>query len=436
MLHLAALGKRVILTVSSAYDGAPSAAWQRLWCALHGDATGTCFWRREEGRLVCQLEALSDADLKNLECEPLADAPDIELCILHRPNTAPRLAQVIFGPQRSFQCAFEFMMREVQEFPLQALGRTSWWQENEACVVRCLGPREAPIVERIAIEAGLTVCAALAADGSPRIARIEFERSAGWDRARAHSWLAQRSYHGEPERTACLQRSYRFDPTLDSVVQGVIAPRDWLPPIAERPTSGERSIEFLPIPGSPRAAGSEIDLSAPRPTDRLPAGLGHGLPPRGFINYAEAQALVARLESIARKDVNGHACHIAVMALWESQVELLRRLIAQSEVLRSSRCALHVALPSRLPRREYDLAFLSLTRSQSKGAAAFCQDVAELPPALTRARASLFVFGDASALAKRIEHKNAIAPLDTRAAEQERVILARLAAALLTADRR
>src|SRR5262249_47814215 len=118
-----------------------AACWNKLWQTLGGEAgCWPCAWRREEGRLVCQLRPLNAGDRHHLEREGLADAPDIELRILHRPRTRPCLAQVIFASHCTFADAFRFMMREVQEFPLEPLGWTGWWSEDPQRHCRHLGP--------------------------------------------------------------------------------------------------------------------------------------------------------------------------------------------------------------------------------------------------------------------------------------------------------
>ena len=83
-----------------------------------------------------------------------------------------------------------------------------------------------------------------------------------------------------------------------------------------------------------------------------------------------------------------------MLAVYEGQVELLRRLVEQSEILRARTYPLEVALPSRWHQRECDVVFLSLTRSHAHRSVAFGEDVKELPLALTRARSRLFLFGD------------------------------------------
>jgi superfamily I DNA and/or RNA helicase len=153
------------------------------------------------------------------------------------------------------------------------------------------------------------------------------------------------------------------------------------------------------------------------------------LPVRGFVNYPEAQALVRRLEIFAQEG-SGAASSVAVLALYQGQVELLRRLVQQSEILRSRALPLEIALPSRLRQRECDLVLLSLTRSHAHRAVAFGEDVLELPLALTRSTGSLIVFGDPGTLSKRATWTGPLDHLDSRAAHEELQRFQRLVAYL------
>src|SRR5262249_27234370 len=151
------------------------------------------------------------------------------LRILHRPRTSPCLAQVIFAPHSTFAEVFSFMMREVQEFPLQPLGHTGWWIEEAQRHCRRLGPHDGRIQTWLEIEPGLRLGAAVDEQGEPtRVARIEFDKLAGWDRARAEAWLQRHRPVTDHERTVFLQTPYRFEPPLTELVQSVVRQGDWV----------------------------------------------------------------------------------------------------------------------------------------------------------------------------------------------------------------
>jgi hypothetical protein len=395
-------------------------------------------WRREQGRLICQLMPLLADDHQHLESEGLADASDIELRILHRPRTRPCLAQVIFPPHGTFAEAFTFMVREVQEFPLEPFGRTGWWSEDAEGWTWRLGPTAAGIDVWVEIEAGLrlgTVAEERGGDAT-RVACIQFARSAGWERAKAENWLLRHRQAHDHERTVFLQTPHRFERPLAKIVQALVRSREWLTATLPEAKNSVAAFEFVAVPelGKPEwpreGAGLELDLSGPRQADRLPTGLRQGLPPRGFVNYLEAQALIRRLETWMQKEAGGRGQRVAVLALYAGQVELLRRLVEQSELLRSRTFPLEVALPSRLHQRECDVVFLSLTRSHAHRCVAFAEDIRELPLAVTRARSRLFVFADPGSLCKRTQWQGPLDQLDVHASQQEQIPLSRLLAFL------
>lgn len=449
LLQLTRHGKRCVLVADALAEPAATAApveksfrsslppirgWHRLWQGLGGDAeTWPCSWRRDHERLTCELRTLSPEDRQHVEWERLTDAPDIELGILHRPRTEPFLVQVKFPATMAFGDAFRFLVGEVQEFPLEPLGRSGWWCEENGRVVRRFGVRSLANEVWHEVEPGVRL--GLGPDGV-RVACIEFDPAAGWDCTRAKAWLHRHCQAPESERTVFLQFPHRFQPTLRRIVRTVIRARDWAhEPGLDAPLEG-RSVEFVPIPSLQRpewpreGAGLELDLAAGRFSDRLPGTLRQGLPSRGIVNYVEAQTLVRRLESFLQTDVNGQPCRVAVCALYEGQVELLRRLIAQSDFLRSSRVSLEVALPSQLAHREFEVVFLSMTRSHAQRAVPFGDNVNEVPLALTRARTRILIFADPGCLSKRIHSQGPIDQRDAYSAQQEMNRLARLVAFL------
>jgi hypothetical protein len=400
-----------------------AACWNKLWQTLGGDAgRWPCTWQREQDKWVCRLMALSAEDRQHLESEGLADAPDIELRILHRPRTTPCLAEVIFAPSCSFANAFRFMVSEVQEFPLEPVGRTGWWSEDAQRHYRRLGPNAARIHAWLEIEPGVR----LGITEATRASCLEFDKGAGWDCARASAWLYRYRPVHDHERTVFLQTAYRFAGPLAEVVQAVVHAGDWL----TQEVCRESAVPPLTKRDWPReGAGLELDLTASRHADRLPVGLRQSLPAHGFVNYLEAQALIRRLEAWQRNEPAA-SCRIAVLALYEGQVELLRRLVEQSEILRARSFPLEVALPSRLHQRECDVVFLSLTRSHAHRSVAFGEDVKELPLALTRPRSGLIVFGDPGSMCKRTTWDGPLDHLDASSAQQELLRLTSLVAYL------
>src|SRR5262249_18851363 len=101
-------------------------------------------------------------------------------------------------------------------------------------------------------------------------------------------------------------------------------------------------------------AGLEFDLSDLRQRERLPGALRSAVPNEGLVNFAEAQAVVALLEKLAREgvlrdDASGPVA--AVTSLYPAQVSLLRALLRQSPALARLASTFTVDEPASLRQR-------------------------------------------------------------------------------------
>jgi hypothetical protein len=417
-----------------------AACWPRLWQALADDLGRIPYtWERRAERLVCQLVAVRPDDARYLETEGLADAPEIELHILNRPRGRPVLARVTFPAAQSIAQATAFIYRELQELPVQPLGRSAWWEPTADAWVLHLGP--VPPAATDAADLGDGVRLGLVAEGhvyAGRAARLEFARGAGWDRERARQWLAEHLHWRDRDRSTVLQVPYRLGRPLADVVGPVLFPGECLAGLL---APGDGAFEFVAVPPPRRpewpreGAGLEQDLAAGRHGDRLPAELRAELPRQGLVNYLEAQALVGRLEQWARDPAelraNGKGMPaVLVLALYDAQAELIRRLVERSEVLRSRPFPLEVAGPPRARQRECDVLVLSLTRSHAHRCVPFGEGPADLALALTRPRRRLLVFGDPGTLVKRSGWHGPLDHLDAPEAHLEGQRLGRLVAAV------
>jgi hypothetical protein len=421
MTKAAAFGGRAAFVANVPVESAAPTTWNRLWHAAGGDAWRLPnAWRREAGKLVCDLVPVEPADVRHLETERLADADDIELHILHRPNTKPRLVQVRFDESTTFENAFTFMVREVQEFPLEPLGRTAWWEDGGPTAVLHFGAAPACIDGWIDVEPGVRLGTARQdANATPRVACAKFAK----DRAIGRSWIAEKLHVCDPERTVFLQTPHRFPAGLARLVRAFLKPQDAL--VRTRAECLDASAEFVAVPRPNNGkwpesgAGLEFDLAS-RNGDRSLASLRQGLPSRGVVNLQEAQELVRRLEAFSQAPAKETCTRVGVLALHQGQVELLRKLVDQSAILRGRTFTIETGLPTRMRQREYDVVFLSLTRSHAQRATAFGDDILELPLALTRCCGKLFIFGDPGALQRRLEWKGPLDHLDAAASQQER----------------
>jgi hypothetical protein len=319
--------------------------------------------------------------------------------------------------------------------------------------------------------------------------RVEFDRAAGWDRRRAEQWVEQRLQLRNLGRTVLLGVPHRMQPALagwlsETLYEGAYHCEE----LSECNSSAHPAVEFVAVPAlngpaesrrrgdeegrrrgggiatvAPRlrpvkgGAGLEMDLADVRRVVQLPAELRACLPGHGLINVPEAQAIVQTLETLAGDPAfqaavaawqrrhatvcdqanprhagrqHGHHPAVAVMALYPSQVELLRRLIQRAPLLASGPFDIQIGLPSLFRQRECLTALISLTRSHTHRAVTYGDHPRQLLQALTRARSRLFLFGDPGTLARRSQWQGPVDHLDEVTAGRERYLIGRLVGAL------
>jgi superfamily I DNA and/or RNA helicase len=147
------------------------------------------------------------------------------------------------------------------------------------------------------------------------------------------------------------------------------------------------------------------------------------LPGRGFVNVAEARAIVRLLENLIDDlpaDPAERPASIAVLPLYSAQAELIRHLVGQSSTLASCRLPLWVEAAGRCRQREADVVVVGLTRSHSHRAVSYGEDPDSAVVALTRARRRLVLVGDPGTLARRAQWEGQLDRLDEAAAARER----------------
>jgi hypothetical protein len=432
--------------------------FQRLWEQLHCDPRKLPFsWAREESRLCCRLRPVGADQRRWLETERVADFPEIELRILALPRTPPALAEVVFPPSMSIHEAKEYIYRQLEELPVQAPGHSVRWVEGPDYLMFHLAATESANGTCVPLEAGVRELVGESAAAGWHTCRLEFDRRAGWERPQAEDWVRRHLGVRDLGRTLRLDVPRRMRPPLAAFLSDLLFEEaGGYDTHSGESTPGPCGVEFVPVPpvdssrpangrrhaGPPRrapaakgGAGLELDLAAGRHADRLPSELRAVLPNRGFVNYLEAQAVVRRLEALvddpavagcgpAGGCTGGPA--VAVLALYPSQAELIRRLIAQSPKLRTAGTNVEVDVPGGFRHREAHLVLLSLTRSHGHRAVSFGEGPQALALALTRARARLVVFGDTGTLARRSQWEGPLDHLDGNAAGRERKLVAHL----------
>lgn len=374
-------------------------------------------WTHDGPRLVCRLYPVRGADRRRLECEPVADAPDIELRLFTPPGGDPTLAEVAFPGTTTPAVAREYLVRELSEVTCEPHGRTATWHETPAGPVLRFAPAD-PAAALAEIGPGVR----------EELAGLETRAlhfAADWSLDRARAWAAENVGRRAGGRLAALARAHRACPGLALWLNRAFDTGFAIVPAADEAVH----VEFLAVPdheprrrhghsrppGRVGGAGYEIDLADPRQRATLAPDLAD-LPAAGIVNLPEAQALVRYLEPLAGSG-------LAVTSPFPAQVAVLRKLLA-----RSSRLAqVPVLEVTDAARHECDLLAVSLTRSHVARAVPFGEGPHVLAALLGRARKRILFAGDPGTLARRLQWEGPVDHLDAADAARERAWVAALA---------
>ncbi len=422
--------------------------FDQLWQRLHWDPSQLPYsWLHEGDRLCCRLRTVPAEQCKYLEVESLADSPEIELRILTVPGSPPTLAEVAFAPSYSIAAAKEHIFRELEELAAETTGRSAYWIEDpERIRLRFLSdaiPTEATATLTDGVReliGARPVHPSTNGGGAPwQTIGFEFDRTAGWDRARAELWIQQRLGLRDLGRTVRLDTAHRCHPHLAAFWSHVLPGGGYHGALAASINGCAPRVEFVPVPrwrdnsvaatqnvalSRKGGAGLEIDLADPRQRTRLPSDLLTFLPARGLVNHAEAQAVVHALGAMAAGAAGNSAMQpVAVLALYAAQVDLIRLLVRRAPSLLSKAAEVSIETPDAFRERESPIVFLSLTRSHSHRAITFGDGPETLSLALTRAQSRLVIFGDTGALAQRAEWDGPLEHLDGSSAARERTLI-------------
>jgi hypothetical protein len=384
----------------------------RLTTALRHD-----IWVRDETRFVCRLYPVRGADRRRLECEPVADAPDIEMRLFSPPGEQPTLAEVAFPVATEPGLAREYLRRELGEVTCDPRSRTANWESVEGQISVRFGPPD-PAATFANIGDGIR----------EELAGIETRAihfGADWTIDQAKAWVAENVGRRDSGRVAALTIPQRSCPGLARWLNKAFGVGFGVPPAADEiahieflavpDTDGRRGRGSHPRTGRVGGAGYEIDLADARQRAALPADCSD-LPTAGFVNVPEAQAIVRHLENLAGRDV-------AVASPFPSQVTLLRRLASRSS--RSS--GVRLLDVTEMARHECELLIVSLTRSHVARAVSFGESPSILAALLGRARKKVLFVGDPGTLARRLQWEGPVDHLDAAEAARERNWVAALA---------
>ncbi|HMF17033.1 MAG TPA: AAA domain-containing protein, partial [Gemmataceae bacterium] len=352
--------------------------------------------------------------------------------IVTLPGEPPALAEVVFPRSFSIEQAKGFIFKELDELAIQPTGRHGCWLEDADRFLFHMGQDTNGPATMVPLEAGVRE----GVHSRRTTCRLEFDKAAGWNRDSVASWLQKRLGLRDIGRAITLLNPYRMQPELAAILTDLLF-GEHTDAASDRNGNGNgapRPLIFVPVPSLRKrtvstvlpkeGAGLELDLTATRGGDRLPADLRAALPGRGIVNYYEAQALVRHLEklvqdpAVAKTAIPGRPA-IGVVALYAGQVELIRLLCRRSPILSKSPVAIEIGLPADHCHREFPLVLCSLTRSHSFRAVSLGEDASALILALTRARTRLMVFGDPGTLVRRSHWQGRLDHLDEHAASRE-----------------
>ncbi|PWS33676.1 AAA domain-containing protein [Pedobacter paludis] len=120
------------------------------------------------------------------------------------------------------------------------------------------------------------------------------------------------------------------------------------------------------------------------------------------------QHLVNLVETLEEKKPNGSFPTFAVISPYKQQVQILKGLVKENEVLAPYTDQISVNTIDSFQGQERDVVYISLTRSNAEGSIGFLSDIRRMNVAMTRARKKLVVIGDSSTLSKSSFYANFI----------------------------
>ena len=111
-------------------------------------------------------------------------------------------------------------------------------------------------------------------------------------------------------------------------------------------------------------------------------------------------ALQAYYEMIGRERILSERLDVGVISPYRAQVQLLRRLLKQSEFFKPFRRLVSINTVDGFQGQERDIIVISLVRSNDEGQIGFLRDLRRMNVAITRARMKLIILGDRPTLTR------------------------------------
>ena len=122
----------------------------------------------------------------------------------------------------------------------------------------------------------------------------------------------------------------------------------------------------------------------------------------GRVNRAEAEltmtTLRAYFEKIGRQRIEEESIDVGIISPYRAQVQLLRKMLKQSDFFRPFRRAITVNTVDGFQGQERDIVLISLVRDNPTGDIGFLRDLRRMNVAITRARMKLIILGSSSTM--------------------------------------
>ena len=122
----------------------------------------------------------------------------------------------------------------------------------------------------------------------------------------------------------------------------------------------------------------------------------------GRINRAEAELTLGELqryfEKVGRQRIIDEHIDVGVISPYRAQVQLLRKMLRQSEFFRPFRGRIAVNTVDGFQGQERDIILISLVRDNPEGDIGFLRDLRRMNVAITRARMKLIILGSAATM--------------------------------------
>lgn len=352
-------------------------------------------WITEGYRRICRRIELAPSDRPKLECEPLADTPEVELRLHTPPDGDPAVAEIAFPASWPEARCRELLARELGEVTATPQG-VGDWSETEAEIALSFNTVETTTISILHNDNVLERVV-------PGSLTFIFPKESEWTREKVEAWIVANLYRGNSGRFAHLTQAQRACPGLARWLNKNLG----MHYLVDSTPDEEPHVELLAVPDTSRqgrdersrramGAGFEMDLADTRSRDHRPNI--PNLPQTGFINVKEAESIVRLLETLTQS--------VVVTALSSAQVIVLNHMVQQGNFGDRVR----VLTPEEVLQTEPHTLVISLVRSHSNRAVSFNEPPQTLKAMMLRPRHRLIFVGDVGGLERRVQWRRTVDP--------------------------